>query len=463
MAAANILDDGLETNKLVSEYMQRRTIVEQMIHISLYAIKSQRANTIFKSFPAKWLEMGIKNVDDMKTILGSILILDYDNILSAIETSMNDEEIIKKLNMETYDLIIHIISSIRNLNISKYNLMSDTSTDAVCGTILISSKLRQFKTDYSDDVEKQFSDKIKQLGATETMYLYHGTPYENGFSIFTQKIKNASKIKELFLNGAVYGEGIYLSDDINVSLGYTRGNWNIILVYEVVNIPTWKKTSQIYVIPDEDALLLRYIIVFDNSISGHISGQIASRLNFKLTSGKQKQIEMDRESVMKINTVKTFNKRLSVEYQTIARKDPAILGFSIVLPEPDNKRLWRLHIHQVDNSELAAQMSRLGIPYIDMEITFPENYPIEPPFPRIISPRFKPLTGHITIGGSICMEAISKSGWCPATRVESLILQIKTVLSDGGAIIDESHYNYSYNADEAKEAFARAMANHGWV
>ena len=211
MAAANTFDDGLEddgleTNKLVSEYMQRQTIVAQMIHISLYAIKSHRANTIFKSFPAKWVELGIKNVDEMRTILGTTLILDYDKIISVIETSNNDEEIIKKLNMETYDLIIHIISSIRNLNISKYNLISDVSSDSKLSSSLISSKLRQFKTEYSDDVEQQFAEKIKQLDTAETMYLYHGTPYENGFSIFTQKIKNASKIKELFLNGAITKE-----------------------------------------------------------------------------------------------------------------------------------------------------------------------------------------------------------------------------------------------------------------
>lgn len=464
MAIAAAEYDVLETNKLISEYTQKKTIVEQMIHISLNAIKSDRANAIFKTFPIKWMALGITNVDEMRTILGSQLILDYDKIMLVIETSRTDEEIIRKLNVETYDLVMHIISSIRNLNISKCNLISDVSDDAKIGHISFATKLRQFKTDYSDDVEKAFADKLQQIGAAETMYLYHGTPYENGYSIFTQKIKNASKIKELFLHGSSYGEGIYLSNDISFSLGYSRGNWRIILVYEVANIPAWKKTDQIYVIPDEDALLLRYIIVFDESIVHHITGQIAARLNFKLTSGKQKQMELARESAAKTTTTKKFNRRLLMEYQSITKTDriPS-LGFSVILPEPDNMRLWKIHIHQLDNPSLTAQMSQFGIPYIEMEITFPESYPLEPPFPRIIKPRFQPLTGHITSGGSICMEAISKAKWCPATRVEALILQIKMVLADGGAKIDEIIHNLAYNEDEARAAFDRVMKSHGWT
>jgi ubiquitin-conjugating enzyme E2 Q len=60
------------------------------------------------------------------------------------------------------------------------------------------------------------------------------------------------------------------------------------------------------------------------------------------------------------------------------------------------------------------------------------------------------------------MEAISNSGWVPTTNMESLITQIKMVLSDGNALIDETCFNQRYNIAEAKDAFQRAMAVHGW-
>lgn len=34
-----------------------------------------------------------------------------------------------------------------------------------------------------------------------------------------------------------------------------------------------------------------------------------------------------------------------------------------------------------------------------------------PPFVRVVRPRFQFRTGHVTIGGSICMELLTLSGW----------------------------------------------------
>ena len=107
-------------------------------------------------------------------------------------------------------------------------------------------------------------------------------------------------------------------------------------------------------------------------------------------------------------------------------------------------------------------MTEFNIPFIEIEITFPAEYPIKPPFVRIIHPHFRTMTGHITAGGSLCMEALSNSGWVPSTSVEALIIQIRSVLSDGGAEIDASNFNKKYTMEEAREAFARAMKIHNW-
>lgn len=77
-------------------------------------------------------------------------------------------------------------------------------------------------------------------------------------------------------------------------------------------------------------------------------------------------------------------------------------------------------------------------PVIEMEMQFPKEYPMFPPFVRVIRPRFKFLTGknhdfvtdsnkhmishkgHVTIGGSICMEMLTRSGWSPSNDIEVL-------------------------------------------
>jgi len=57
-------------------------------------------------------------------------------------------------------------------------------------------------------------------------------------------------------------------------------------------------------------------------------------------------------------------------------------------------------------------------PVIELEMTFPNEYPMKPPFVRVVRPRFKFLTGHITIGGSICMQVLTTSGWSPSNDIE---------------------------------------------
>jgi ubiquitin-conjugating enzyme E2 Q len=143
------------------------------------------------------------------------------------------------------------------------------------------------------------------------------------------------------------------------------------------------------------------------------------------------------------------------------KANPDQLGFTVELPEGDsNLKLWNIKIFKVDNPKLQDQLKKLNIPFITLEIKFPDLYPIEPPFIRIISPRFKLLTGHITSGGSICLQALSKQGWIPTTNIESLIIQIKMALSDGGAIIDEINLGNTYTFEEAKIAFQRAEETH---
>merc|ERR1711957_477561 len=69
--------------------------------------------------------------------------------------------------------------------------------------------------------------------------------------------------------------------------------------------------------------------------------------------------------------------------------------------------------------ELAAFAAKYNAPAaIQMELLFSPAFPMEPPFVRVIRPRFAFHTGHVTVGGSICIELLTSSGWSPAYTLE---------------------------------------------
>ena len=96
-----------------------------------------------------------------------------------------------------------------------------------------------------------------------------------------------------------------------------------------------------------------------------------------------------------------------------------------------------------------------------LEIKVPETYPFNPPFIRVIRPRFAFRTGHVTIGGSICTELLTDSGWSPANTVEAVLVNIRANLLAGGARIDFAN-KHDYTEHEAKDAFERMRQQHGW-
>ena len=99
---------------------------------------------------------------------------------------------------------------------------------------------------------------------------------------------------------------------------------------------------------------------------------------------------------------------------------------------------------------------------IYMEMKFPKEYPMVPPFVRVLRPKFKFLTGHITIGGSVCMQVLTRSGWQPTNDIESVLVQIRAqICADPNASLNVGDAT-EYSESEAKSAFERMCARYGW-
>ncbi|KAK5660918.1 hypothetical protein OQA88_12291 [Cercophora sp. LCS_1] len=147
------------------------------------------------------------------------------------------------------------------------------------------------------------------------------------------------------------------------------------------------------------------------------------------------------------------------------------LGWYMDFEEVTNLFQWIVEFHSFDPSlPLANDMKRLGATSIVFEFRFGKDFPISPPFVRVIRPRFLPFMqgggGHVTAGGAMCMELLTSTGWSPANSMESVLLQVRLALCSQdpkpARLLDGSGRS-DYGVAEAIDAFVRAATAHGWA
>lgn len=133
--------------------------------------------------------------------------------------------------------------------------------------------------------EAKFREAKDKFGST---FAFHGSSIENWHSIIRQGLIVASGTNKQ-VNGAAYGNGIYLSPHAATSFGYSRmyggstksdkirderylrGNIDCmfcIALCEVIKCPTLKKNGSIWVCPESDYVCTRFFFVYEEAI-GH--------------------------------------------------------------------------------------------------------------------------------------------------------------------------------------------------
>lgn len=98
---------------------------------------------------------------------------------------------------------------------------------------------------------------------------------------------------------------------------------------------------------------------------------------------------------------------------------------------------------------------------LKLHIAFPIDAPLSNPFVRVVSPRFLFHTGHVTTGGSICAELLTAQGWRRGTTVQGLLDSIVSLIVDGQPKL-AMHDTTPYGIAEARQAYTRMLATHGW-
>ncbi|THH27905.1 hypothetical protein EUX98_g6282 [Antrodiella citrinella] len=136
----------------------------------------------------------------------------------------------------------------------------------------------------------------------------------------------------------------------------------------------------------------------------------------------------------------------------------------------DNLFQWIVELHSFEKElPVAKDMKARGVNSLVFEIRFPAGFPHSPPFFRILKPRFLPFIqgggGHVTGGGSMCMDLLTADGWLPSYSIPAILLQIKLAISnlDPRPARLAANWDHPYAMQEAIAGFRRAAATHGWT
>lgn len=261
-------------------------VVDLLIKMAKAACSSSRSQAIFDPFPT------IIDPKDSTKLALSPEKKDFNLVKSVMDKFLPMEEMVffgpteLKINLDQKDVLIYpllqwIISSNR-CHIVKLSQDKQLACIKTPHQFLLRSS--------APEKEEVFKKAKKKLGS---IYAFHGSPIENWHSIMRKGLVNASGTK-LQLNGAACGSGIYLSPESSVSFTYmgspiTFGlrvvganllqgpssksqslqflpsqNIYCMALCEVINSTHLRKNHSIWVMPEEDFVVTRFLFVFEN-------------------------------------------------------------------------------------------------------------------------------------------------------------------------------------------------------
>jgi ubiquitin-conjugating enzyme E2 Q len=164
--------------------------------------------------------------------------------------------------------------------------------------------------------------------------------------------------------------------------------------------------------------------------------------------------------------MKDFKDLITVQNST----PPHELGWHIDEDKMDNMYQWIVELHSFESTlPLAQDMKKANVKSVVLELRFGKDYPMSPPFVRVIRPRFLGFAqgggGHVTAGGAMCMQLLTNDGWSAVSSIESVLLQVRMAISslEPKPARLEQGGRVDYGVGEAVEAYMRACAVHGWT
>jgi len=181
---------------------------------------------------------------------------------------------------------------------------------------------------------------------------------------------------------------------------------------------------------------------------------------------------LDQPSWSSMNGQRQIQHQLMAMAKTMATTPLHEMGWYVDLDKLTNMYQWIVELHSFDPSlPLAKDMARQGIKSVVLEVRFGRDFPISPPFFRVVRPVFLTLVegggGHVQAGGAICIELLTASGWSPAAAMENVIIQVRSAISSTEmparlAPASRQAMNF-YTAQAAMDGYRRSLAFHKWA
>jgi ubiquitin-conjugating enzyme E2 Q len=119
--------------------------------------------------------------------------------------------------------------------------------------------------------------------------------------------------------------------------------------------------------------------------------------------------------------------RILKEYQKM--NDDDIINHHGITVELNNNNpfLWKVYLRNFQGplgDDLKSRFQIYGSDAIELEIKFPAQYPLDPPFLRIKKPILHEFTGRVS-GGTLCYPTLMKAGWDSSNRMSRVLISIK--------------------------------------
>lgn len=384
------------SNKITDFNKSDKSSLLLLVRTMFSAFNHSKVDKIFKPIPTLYSFSDIKNI--IGVIPEKFLKNDFEELISQIDESFDDFYLWKKINNNiVYALLINCVSD----NYYSMNSYQDLVTFDLKKKIInkIDDKTNEvgdiefFNIVYSTEIENDINAKLDH--ELKYYYLYHGSPFHCWYSI----IKNGLKVMsgtEFMTTGAAYGHGVYLSDKIEVSMGYVGHcspfNYSMIGLFQIIENPKKHlKAPSIYVVDNDKMLILRTLIKFNKTFR---SGNIYKQLNDYFIRERTMEKHVVNDSIKAVK-----NKRLNAEIKFIEKSPDK---YTILSCSDENDKPWVIEL-KINSSKYKVNV-------------FFHNYPVLPPLIKIIDFN-KPIKGIIEKDFKFNIPILETSNWKISTKL----------------------------------------------
>lgn len=371
----------LVTDNIISDNMKRNILVLYfLVKTAIYAVDSSKADKVFNP---RLPNTDINNIK--KLINDNQLELQIQNMSKNVN-DIDDNYIHKKIGAKLYAFIKYtIISNKTYITSEKFNEGFEFEQEKLDQNSF--KRIMNFHVIHDEDKSKIFEQEKKHF------FVFHGSDIGNWYSIMRNGLKNYSGTG-MMAHGAAFGKGIYLANNIemaygystnNFGMGYDRNTYLIVAVVQLLDKDNYDKKNGIFVVPDEDKILLKNLALVDYK-------------NIKELQNYYDKLSMNIYNLSNLET-NLLLKRMNSEYKLMTKFMINNKDYDIIC-DTSEIRQWKMNIKNKTNNK-----------FVTFIIIFTVRYPTESPILKLIETNSEYIELTTTSYKYIMLKQLDASQW----------------------------------------------------